>query len=273
MKIGFKNNLQYIISSEIQQTDSNHIVWQDAPANFDQFNHKAKLVNGQVQILSEEDFQNELFQQRLRIRRLYGDNIPDEQLKFINYTLGTKKITPERDQGAKIRAEYVDQVNDDTIVDKIFRDVPNVRIVHGVETILDLEITHRWYKEDGTIGLTKVEIVKSFTATDVEELYQKRRNFAINFLTSAVKGTPFESYINTLMTHYQTEITSYLSPQGSNAFQEAIENEDDPGILAILESRVPFTADPNFTIRVKDSILYQIHGITREAMLGSLLPA
>ena len=265
MKIGFKNNLQFIIAVE-EVPLGNEVVWKDAPANFDQTVQGAKLENDVVVVITKTELDQALNNNKLRILRTLPREYSDEEVLHNDYTIGTKKTTPDRDRGRKVKAEYIDQSNDDIIVDKTFQDVQNGEL-------LDLQVTHNWYREDGTIGLSKTEIVKSFNKTEAEKLYQDRRIAAISFLVSEVRGTVYEPYINSLMDHYSTEIDKYISPQGADDFEQAILNETDPTILAILQSRVPFSGDNAYTIEVKNSILYQIHSIDQATMLASLQPA
>ena len=272
MFIGFKNGLQFIVSAKETELAGPDVTWKQAPNGFDQSVHAAKLdENDNVIIVPQSELEEAKHSQELRIQRILPRKYTDAEVLHNNYTIGPKKVTPERDRGRKIKAKYVCQETGDLIVDKTFEDIENINAANA--TVLDLKVTHNWYREDGTIGLTKEEIVYSFSKTEAAKLYQGRRIAAINFLVSEVKGTPFETHIDNLMNHYHLEIESYLSPQGSSAFADAIKAETDPTILAILSSQVPFSGDPaNFTIPVKESILYQIHDITQQEMLAALQP-
>ena len=67
----------------------------------------------------------------------------------------------------------------------------------------------------------------------------------------------------TLFNHYHEQQLTYKE-SGSADFQNAIENETDPNILALLALEIPRLDNPQQTISVKNSVLYQLGAIELE---------
>ncbi len=182
--------------------------------------------------------------------------------------LGFRKKAPHYDRGRKVRAEYWCVDKDEVIVEKIFddiRDEENGRLT-------DLQVTFNWYDEDGNIGLSKTEIVKELNKAQSETIERQRRERSIDFLISEARYTPNEPYVTMLMLHYETEI-NHFKTKAADDFASALNNETDPTILAILSARVPFASNNDYTVPIKESILYQIGALDEASLLQTLEPA
>ena len=208
----------------------------------------------------------------------WGDEVPAKELRVFrvldinldpltsDFTiLGFRKIAPHYDRGRKVKAEYKCVQYDDLVVEKIFRDIRDPQ----TGRLTDLEVTFNWYCEDGTIGLTKTEIVKELNKSQAETVERKRRARAIDFLVSEARYTANEAYINILMDHYDSEITKFIS-KNSSQFNDALNAETDPTILTILSARVPFASDHTYTVPIKESIQYQIGALGEASLLATL---
>ena len=111
----------------------------------------------------------------------------------------------------------------------------------------------RWYREDGTVGLVKEDVV-NFTAKDAAAKLREIRQTRIDYLQypepQYVNAT-IQGYINALFARYKTQVNEYVLA-GNTAFENAINNETNATYLAILNAAL---ADGK---TVKESILYQI---------------
>lgn len=235
--------------------------WLDAPEDYDH-TKMYKLVSGEVEEVPVVDYDPK----RLRVHRV----LPSSNNPLISdFTiLGFRKVAPYYDRGIKYKAEYKCTDKDEVIVEKIFTDIRDT----STGRLTDLQVLFNFYCEDGTIGLSKTEVVKSYNKAQAETEERKRRERALDFLISEARHTALEPVMDALIFHYHNDIVLYKE-KASPSFAAAINAETDPTIQAYLEIRVPFSADPlNYTIPVKESILYQIHALDEAGLLASLLP-
>lgn len=168
--------------------------------------------------------------------------------------LGFRKVGPSYSRGRKHESTYVDEYDDKLAVKKTFSDV-----VDANTNLIGIQIQFDWYKEDGTIGLSKTEIAREFNKIEAETVLRGRRERQLDFLIAGAKGTVIEPQIMTVFNHYHDEQLLYKE-SGSSDFKDAVLAETDPTILGILDIEVPRFDDPNINIKVKNSILYQITG-------------
>ena len=78
--------------------------------------------------------------------------------------------------------------------------------------------------------------------------------------------------MDALISHYHAEQLLYKE-KGSPDFATAIIGETDPTILSYLSTQVPFTSNPTqYTVSIKNSILYQLHSIDESQLIASLVP-
>jgi hypothetical protein len=198
-------------------------------------------------------------QDELRIHRV----LPIEMDPLIqDFTvIGLRKQSPLYEKGRKTKAFYRDPNNDDLVVEKIFSDVVgNHKILNAtggfdeIPGITGLQVTFNWYKEDGTIGLTKTEIVKELTRHEAETMLRQRRERAMDYLLGGAKGTPIEPYMNTIFDHYYDSILKYKE-NGSSALADNINGEDNPAIIPLLNIQIPQSVG---LVSVKQIILFEI---------------
>jgi len=208
-----------------------------------------------------------------------GDEVPAKQLRVFRSLdfdkdpltsdfsiLGFRKKAPHYDRGRKTKAEYHCAINDDMIVEKIFSDI----LENG--KLSKLQIEFRWFCEDGTIGLTKTEIVEDYSKAKAKTVLRERRERSIDFLISEGEDTPVEPIMNALISHYENVKDDYIK-YGNDSFANAILNETDPTMNGYLDIRVPFTSDNNFNVPIRESILYQIGSLDEAGLLATLQPA
>ncbi len=111
----------------------------------------------------------------------------------------------------------------------------------------------KWYDEDGNVALEK-EIRVPFSAKQSAVLLADIRRVQINYLQNPERqyiSPQVEAAIRQLWEHYKEQTLDYLV-SGSAAFENAVKNETNAQIKAILDARLP----DGKTIR--ESILYQI---------------
>ncbi len=111
----------------------------------------------------------------------------------------------------------------------------------------------KWYDEDGNVAVEK-EIRVPFSAKQSAVLLADIRRVQINYLQNPERqyiSPQVEAAIKQLWEHYKEQTLDYLV-SGSSAFENAVKNETNAQIKAILDARLP----DGKTIR--ESILYQI---------------
>jgi len=178
------------------------------------------IINGHNQEVKPE---------ALRVYRVLSSQLKAEQTDFS--ILGFRKMSPGYVKGRKVLTQYLDNVLEEVIVEKIFIDV-----IDENGLLIGLEITFNWYSENGDVGVSKTEIVKNYNATEAEEEYEKRRRRQIRFLKASAKAKPgFGPYVDLLFAHFYQQIEAYKDP-GTNAFKVSMENETDPTIRTILDT-------------------------------------
>lgn len=260
MRICFWNNEQVCTAATDYDIGLNGHVWLDIPVNYDE-NLVYVLNNGIIETKEIKDYDP----QRLRIYRKLP--LTEDPLISDFSILGFNKIAPHYDMGRKIKAEYKDPLNNDLIVEKIFKDVRDVN-----NRLSSLEITFNWYEESGDIGLTKTETVKNYNKAESETEERKRRERAIDFLISEARYTANEPHINTLMLHYEQQI-NHFKAKSSDDFAQALQSENNANILEILSARVPFASNELYTVPIKESILYQIGALSEAELMATLVLA
>lgn len=258
MKICFHNGDQICATDSEFDVGLEGHVWVPAPLDYD----PEKIYKLENSIVVEKGLV-EYAPKRLRVHRVLGMS---QDARFSDFSiLGFRKIAPHYDRGRKVKAEYMCATKDEIIVRKTFSDVRD----ETTGQLTGLQVLFEWFSEDNTIGVTKTEIVKKYNKAQAETEERNRRERAIDFLVSEARYTENSQYIETLVTHYQTEITDFKN-RGTLMFKNAILAESDPTILTILSARVPFTSDNLYTVPIKESILYQINALTESELMLTL---
>ena len=153
-------------------------------------------------------------------------------------------------KGRKTFSEYLGDENE-VVVKKTFMDI----LDETTEIFKGIHILFEWFNQNGEVEASKEQEI--FMDNFEASVYlQKRRERAIGYLSFSAKGTPIETYLNTIFDHYKNEIGEYKTI-GSDTFSEAVENETNPQIIPLLNIEVP-RADGEGKIKVKDSILIAI---------------
>jgi hypothetical protein len=94
-----------------------------------------------------------------------------------------------------------------------------------------------WYKDDGSVGLTK-DISKEFTPKSLGELNQIVRKGRMTDLRENAKAVPGgQGLIDSIYSWYGTEITDYENI-GSLSLEDALINEDDEVRLGTLNYQI-----------------------------------
>lgn len=261
MKMCFWSNQHMCTSAQEFDIGLPGYIWLDAPVDYDP-EKQYKLDSGVIVEIPVVEYDPK----RLRVHRVLPRSFDAKIADFS--ILGFRKIAPHYDRGRKIKAEYKCVEKDELIVEKIFTDIRD----SFTGRLTGLQVLFNWYCEDNTIGLSKTEIVKLFNKAQSETEERKRRERTIDFLISEARYTANEPFIQMLMTHYETEITHFKN-KGDTEFHVAMENETDPTIIAILNSRVPFASDNSYTVPIKESIQYQIGTLDEATLLTLLVPA
>lgn len=179
--------------------------------------------------------------------------LPDIDVENFDFTLLSelKKESPRYDKGRKIESNYTHE--DDLIVKKTFNDVLDI---DGNLTGLEMRID--WYNENGSIGITKNQIIKNLNIYEVETLLRTRRLRSIDFLVAGAKDTPIESHVNELFKRYKEEVDLYVY-NNSDDFKNIVINESESPYKEYLEIIVAPPSDKYPSgVTVKDGILYQI---------------
>ena len=235
--------------------------WHDAPEDYSK-DKIYRLTAGQVEEVPVVEYDPS----RLRVHRV----LPMSQDPLISdFTiLGFRKIAPYYDRGIKYKAEYKCADKDELIVEKIFTDIRDP--VTG--RLTDLQILFNYYCEDGTVGLSKTELAKSYNKAQAETEERKRRERSLDFLISEARHTPLEPIMNAIINHYHDEQLLYKE-KGSSEFADALNSETDPTISSYLSIKVPFTADPlNYEVPIKEATLYQLRAIDEATLLTFVTP-
>lgn len=96
-------------------------------------------------------------------------------------------------------------------------------------------------------------LCKFCVASEDKASKKTARQARVDFLKEESAGTPIEEHVLTLLKHYAAETHEYIET-GSTVLKDAIENETDPTILALLD--IVLVEDWNYTVR--QSILTRI---------------
>lgn len=205
---------------------------------------------------------------KLRVHRVLPESYDPLISDFT--ILGFRKQSPSYERGRKTKALYKCADKDEIIVEKIFNDV---RDDSGV--LNALEIQFNWYREDGSIGLTKTEQAKTLNKYQAETEERQRRERQIDYLIAGAKGTPIESNLAAVFDLLYDEVI-YYKEQGMNhgmvdklngitynPSASTPQELEQNGMWYILNAiPLPRVDDPSKVIYVIQSIKYQIGAIT-----------
>lgn len=263
MKICFWNGQQICFSEKTRDIKLYGHVWVDAPANFNPLK-VYKLSEGTVEEVSLVEYDPS----RLRVHRV----LPLGQNALISdFTiLGFKKESPSYNRGRKTQSLYLSEEENDLIVKKMFTDIRD-----SAGTLTALQVKFDFYSEDGTVGVTKTEVVKRYNKYEAETEERKRRERQIDYLVAGAKGTPIEANINAVFDFLYEEVLIYKEKANSQPLVDKINqvqfnpNTTDPvelemnGLWYVLNAiPIPRVDDSTKFIYVAQSIKYQIGALT-----------
>jgi len=188
-----------------------------------------------------------------------------EDVMSTDFTIHTVKPPARFDKGVKRMSTYIMEEDRKLAVSKLFID--NFQ----EDGSLHLSVRFDFYQENGEIWNSKTVPVKEFSKEETEEVMEKRRTRQMAFLRSSVRGTPYESYMASLMTYFKDQEASYVRT-GSMDFANdidatlAIDLSTLPieqaqmvgSIQGILNAELPRVDDPTTKIAVKNAIKYQM---------------
>ena len=193
-----------------------------------------------------------IFRQNKWLENKSPDEIMATPVEVLN---GIIKGEPEFIKGRKIKTDfYSTNDKDDIVVRQSYTDVFDE---NGFLVGIDMKI--EWFDEMGNPALFKT-VQNSLPISSASEEIRSRRKRQINYLQEAGVRMGVKQYIDLLFNFYYTVIignktvnflNNYIE-NGSKEFENAIKNESNPQILAILNAKLPDGET------VKDSILKQI---------------
>lgn len=135
--------------------------------------------------------------------------------------------------------------------------------------------TIKWYKEDGTVGLEKTDLLK-YSVKDLKHEKRKVRQARMDYMEGAAEElanlslTMPEPYktsfmeasqaVENILNHYEVEIDHYIK-RGDMNFENAVRNETDSNIISVLNLIVR-PPDTQFSqgLTIKQTILHQLTG-------------
>ncbi len=145
--------------------------------------------------------------------------------------LGLDQVAWDYSRGARTTRDY----NNGT--DLVVQHVYTYTMTNGNRDVASVTHTFDWYRNDGTVGLTKITN-KQMTAKSLGELNREIRIGRMTDLRENAKLIGRQDIIDNLYSYYEAEIESYESI-GSLDFENAVKNETDPTRRAVLDESIP----------------------------------
>ena len=181
------------------------------------------------------------------ISDLIGDTQDPTRIDFT--IIGLRKETPKYEKGRKTSCQYFHPETGKLAVEKVFSDVIES------DQLVGIDILFMWYDNKGDVKIAKSERAITLNRYSALTEQRKRRERAVDYLVAGSVGTPLESYVSMIFAHYQTQIQNFVAT-GSSVFADAINNEQDPQIKALLGIQVAAQTHPGYTLQM--SMLGQI---------------
>ena len=149
--------------------------------------------------------------------------------------LGLRKVRGPRASGRKPWTRYYH--GQDLVVEVVFSDVRDGGTLTGISAVFN------WYREDGTIGETKTELVERFTPSERQAEVRKRREHRVKdvFDKAATRAE-----VSNVLSYYMNELAQF-EKFGVSRIRQAMDNETDPAIVEALSKR--YTADSPASIK------------------------
>lgn len=184
----------------------------------------------------------------------------EEELKSVDITLLDGLHNLKRyARGYKIYSKYFTTPNfeDEITVPAVSIDYSLIYDQSGNLTGEKRIIT--WYDTNDKAVFTKTSI-ESYSAKDAAKILKDIRETRILYLQNPEGefiNEQVRAYITLLFNHYKQQVSDYIL-SGSKDFENAINNETDQTILAILNAQLPVNAVNPQLVTIKQSIMYQI---------------
>lgn len=208
-------------------------------------------------------YENGFFKQKALIYKYLPTDLDPKSYDFT--LLGLNQLNWVIKKGRREERLYLDEASKIVVRDKYIY-VESTNGVKSYDRIIE------WLFADGTVAFSKT--VKTDSAVgSVTKLNRYIRQNQIDFLLDSGDGLraqaelvpePTKSQlifvadsIDTLMKHYEYEVDYYIK-RGGTGFSDAVNNETDSNILALLGIVVPKNDGSGEYWTVKDSILGQI---------------
>ena len=174
--------------------------------------------------------------------------LPTEKpVHLINYKIECEeplRQQPKYDKGKLVKVDFFG-IDDELVVQENYIDVIEEDQFIGY----DKEIS--WYNTNNEIQHKRV-MPKRMNKAIAFGYLASRRSTCISYLQASSVGTPIETYVSVLLSHYNKEVQLFKTG-GTKDFENAIKSEKDSLIITYLN----IVIDKNGN-KVKDSILKQI---------------
>ena len=194
----------------------------------------------------------------------------DDDTTSIDFSLLGLNATPwEFSRGARTVRKYTDDNGDLVVSDNYTYTMDDGRTVSAITRNIE------WFNGDGSVGKTK-NVTSAISRKKLKELNRLFRQGRMDYLEASAEEfrdvadlspEPYKTQYNqiadsidVLFDHYADVVLKYIS-RGTMEFEDAVENETDPTILAIhaIPTAPPSTQFPS-GLTVRTSILYQLRG-------------
>lgn len=181
----------------------------------------------------------------------HPDEITATPVEVLN---GITKGESEFVKGKKIKTDFYSDNEDNIVVRQSYTD-----IFDDNGFLIGINMKIEWFDEMGNPALFKT-VQNSLPISSASEEIRGRRKRQINYLQEVGVRMGVKQYIDLLFNFYSTVVVggktvnflnTYIE-NGSKEFENAVKNESNPQILAILNAKLPDGET------VKDSILKQI---------------
>lgn len=201
---------------------------------------------------------------------LFNEYSEDELLLIPVKNLGLRRDPWTFSRGVRIDRKFFDENDNLTVCIEVAYTYEN-----NNREAYPSSRTIKWFRPDGSLGLEKTDNLV-YSVKDLKHEKRKVRQGRIDYMVAAgeqlqdIADTVPEPYktsytqasqsVDAILTHYETEINHYIS-KGDMEFEDAVRNETDPTILAMLDLGVrPPDAQFSHGLTIKQTILHQLTG-------------
>lgn len=169
---------------------------------------------------------------RLRIRDIIGD-LDDEEIKRTNVTL----LDLEQEAWDYSRGARTERLYKNSSGDLVVKHFYSYTMANGNRDLGSVTHTFEWYKNDNTVGLSKV-INKIMTVKSLGELNRIIRIGRMTDLRENARAIGRADIVDNIYSFYGQEIKDY-EDYGSMSFETAVINEINGSRRAVLDESIP----------------------------------